>query len=140
MATKKATSSIETQATEAESSEVQTDVSVDEDAAHEAAESNQTVAHTEVVEAGSVEAATQSAASTPQAEFPRRYCVKNQTRMPVRLAVAPVDLGPAPATCTVLIRSLDQYRKMLNDLEALQVLNNLPAGAFVVEPIEEAAV
>lgn len=133
MATKKATSSAETQVSTTEPIEAKTDTAVNEGSPHEAAEpERQATPQAEIVEAEN-----QGTPSTPEVEFPRLFRVKNQTRMPVRLVVAPVDLGPAPATCEVLIRSWDQYHKMLNDLEALRVLNNLPLDAFGVEPVAE---
>lgn len=63
--------------------------------------------------------------------FPARFKVTSHTRMPVRLGIVDLGLGPAPSSQVIVVKSEDQYRAMKNDLEAIRVLNRLPADGFV---------
>lgn len=69
--------------------------------------------------------------------FPLRVRVTNRTRMPVQLAVVPLDLRAAPDAQTVTVPGQREYDAMLTDLSSLRALNGFDEDAFVVEPLTE---
>lgn len=83
------------------------------------------------------EAEAEAEGSDVELAFPLRVRVTNFTRMPVQVPWATLEVGPAPAYATTVVRSEQQLQSLCAELEVLAKLNGLGHEAFAVEPEKE---